>query len=64
MASEHSSKGGSINAAKIRAKVGSRGSNASAAKTKNFDRVLSSRAINIGTELGITADFITQQTAE
>ena len=59
MASEHSSKGGSNNA-KIRAKLASRGSNASQAKSKNFDRVLSSRAINIGTELGITADFITQ----
>ena len=58
MASEHSSKGGDSKHAKMRGKVGSRESKASKPSSKNFDRVLSSRAINIGTELGITADFI------
>lgn len=28
--------------------------------SKQFNRVLSSRAINIGQELGITAEFVTQ----
>lgn len=29
-------------------------------ESKKFQRVLSSRAINIGQELGITAEFVTQ----
>jgi hypothetical protein len=33
-------------------------------KTRKFDRVLSSKAIQIGHEHGITAEFICKQTAE
>lgn len=64
VASEVSSKAGSQN----RSKPGSRAANSAnpnkRAGSKEFDRVLSSRAIQIGQENGVTAEFITKQTAE
>lgn len=67
VASEMSSAIGSANQGS-RSKQGSRAANSTtrpnANASKDFERVLSSRAIQIGQENGVTAEFVTKQTAE
>lgn len=62
-----SSKNGSAMSGIKRIKTGSQGkpgTGQSVKGSKKFDRVLSSKAIQIGHESGITAEFICKQTAE
>lgn len=77
IAAENSSKGGSaagvnrpvtnqsaMSGARSTNKPGTGGSNARPGGSRKFDRVLSSKAVQIGHEHGITAEFICKQSAE